>query len=238
MLDPTNIPDQRRNVLVIAPHPDDETLGCGGLIALGRQQHQFFVVFVTDGSASHPSSKEWSRARLARRREKEAAEALYRLGAKDAARRFLRLTDAAMPQPETLEWDAALRELAAITANFKPDVALLPWRRDPHCDHRSSWQLASAALRLSRIHPLVLEYAIWLEEYGAPEDWPRKDEASLVRYDISSVLAAKQAAVAAHVSQTTTLIRDDPAGFRLTPLTLARLVGTTEAYWLVHETTD
>ena len=65
------------NVLVIAPHPDDESLGCGGLLSMlaaaGRSLH---IVFVTDGGASHPHSRTWSRSRLALQREQEAAEAL------------------------------------------------------------------------------------------------------------------------------------------------------------------
>ena len=238
MLDPAAIPHQRRSVLVIAPHPDDETLGCGGLIALGRQQSRFFIVFVTDGSASHPRSMKWPRPRLARCREKEAAEALRRLGAGGAHRRFLRLIDAAMPMPDTPAWDVALRNLVTIIVEFQPDVALLPWRRDPHCDHRASWQLAHTALQLAKIYPLTLEYAVWLEELGAPADYPRPEEASRVVYDISEVLPAKQAAIAAHVSQTTPLITDDPNGFRLTPATLARLIRPTETYWWVHDGTN
>jgi LmbE family N-acetylglucosaminyl deacetylase len=235
MLNPAAIPHQRQSVLVIAPHPDDETLGCGGLIALGRQQSRFSIVFVTDGSASHPRSIEWPRSRLARCREKEAAEALRRLGAEDASQRFLGLIDAAMPEPDTPAWDVALRSLVTIIVEFQPDVALLPWRRDPHCDHRASWQLANSALHLARIHPLTLEYAIWLDEFGAPEDYPRPEEASRVVYDISGVLSAKQAAIAAHASQTTPLITDDPNGFRLTPATLDRLIRPTETYWWVHD---
>lgn len=233
------IPTLGRKVLVIAPHPDDETLGCGGVIALlAHQRSEFYIVFVTDGGASHPRSIAWPRQRLTRRREAEATEALRRLGATHASRRFLRLSDAAMPEPNSAEWDAALSELAGIIKNFQPDLALLPWRRDPHCDHRNSWQLTHAALRRIGARPVVLEYAIWLDELGTPEDQPRPEEACRVAYDISNVLIAKRAAIAAHVSQTTSLINDDPTGFRLTPATLARLVRSTETFWWAHHATD
>src|SRR5690606_38092378 len=47
-------------LLVIAPHPDDETLGCGGVIALATCRNvRVHTVFVTDGGASHPNSAEW-----------------------------------------------------------------------------------------------------------------------------------------------------------------------------------
>ena len=70
-----------RKVLVVAPHPDDETLGCGGLISLLAQNGRvFYIVFVTDGSASHRNSSAWPAARLATQREREASNALACLG--------------------------------------------------------------------------------------------------------------------------------------------------------------
>lgn len=220
-----------RRILVVAPHQDDESLGCGGLIAalapLGRRFH---TVFVTDGGASHRSHS-WPRQRLAVAREREAAEALGRLGVGDHPRTFLALPDAAMPAAGSAEHDAALRTLRGIVADFRPDLALLPWRREPHCDHRDSWTLASEALAVSDTPVATLEYAIWLDEFGGAADRPRADEAERVSFDIADVLAAKRAAVAAHLTQTTDLIRDDPDGFQLAPATIARLVGPEETYW-------
>ena len=60
-------------VLVIAPHPDDETLGCGGLIAASvRAGHRVHTVFVTEGGASHPACRSWTRPERAAQREAEA----------------------------------------------------------------------------------------------------------------------------------------------------------------------
>lgn len=67
--------------LILAPHPDDESLGCGGFIAeavaRGRPP---VVVIVSDGSGSHPASREWPEERLTQQREKEAREAARILG--------------------------------------------------------------------------------------------------------------------------------------------------------------
>ena len=129
-------------MLVIAPHPDDETLGCGGLIAACVERgHRVHTIFVTDGGASHPNSRLWSRPRLAACREAEAAEALRRLGAGNEPRTFLRLEDAAMPAPGTSAHSQAVAAIAAILRTLAPRLIVLPWRRDPHCDHRASWQL-------------------------------------------------------------------------------------------------
>lgn len=218
--------------LVVAPHPDDESLGCGGLIAMlaarGRRVH---TVFVTDGGSSHLNSASWNRKRLAARRAQEAEEALRRLGAGNQPRSFLNLSDAAMPTPGSAEHEAAVAALTEIVGKLRPDLALLPWRRDPHRDHRDSWALAMAALGRARHVPEILEYAIWLDEIGAPEDRPAMGEAKRVEVDVTGVAEAKRRGVAAHESQLGGLIVDDPAAFRLTPETVRRLTGPTEVYW-------
>jgi LmbE family N-acetylglucosaminyl deacetylase len=221
-----------RKVLIVAPHPDDETLGCGGLIALLAQTGSaFYIVFVTNGSASHRNSITWPAARLAARREKEACSALACLGIANAQRLFLRLPDANMPAPGAPVWESAVSTVNDILRLFEPDLVLLPWRRDPHCDHRASWLLSQQALEQASMHPDILEYAIWLDELGEIEDHPKPGEAEVVRINVDSVLASKRAAIAAHVSQTTDLIGDDPDGFRLTPQTIGRLTQSTEVFW-------
>jgi LmbE family N-acetylglucosaminyl deacetylase len=221
-----------KRVLVVAPHPDDESLGCGGLVAtLARTGSAFCFVFVTDGGASHPGSRAWPRKRLVDRRRDEAMEALRRLNAGDADANFLALADAAMPVRGSALWNEACVRLAKIIERFKPGLALVPWRRDPHCDHRASWRLTKDSLQLADACPTVLEYPIWLDEFGEEQDRPRDDEARLVVFDIASVLEAKRAAIAAHRTQTTTLIDDDPNGFHLTRAVIDRLARPTERYW-------
>jgi LmbE family N-acetylglucosaminyl deacetylase len=137
-----------RRILVVAPHPDDETLGCGGLISLLAQNGAaFYIVFVTDGSASHRNSTAWPTARLAAQREQEARNALLCLGIANAPHLFLRLPDANMPGPGAPAWESAVSTMSDISRRFEPDLVLLPWRRDPHCDHRASWLLSQHALR-------------------------------------------------------------------------------------------
>jgi LmbE family N-acetylglucosaminyl deacetylase len=220
------------NVLVIAPHPDDESLGCGGLISrLAAHGRCIYTVFVTDGGASHRASIKWSREALAACREREAREALYRLGVGEHPRMFLRLHDAAMPPDSSEKWRLALGQLDFVLRTFRPDLVLLPWRRDPHCDHRHSWRLVTDAICQSALSPMTLEYAIWLEEFGLPADYPRADEVRPIVFDISLEVGHKRAAIAAHLSQTSDLIDDDPDAFRLSARTIARLSGPCETYW-------
>ena len=229
-IDPSTVTAER--ILVVAPHPDDESLGCGGLIAtLARLGRSFHFLFVTDGGASHPGSASWSRSVLMAQREVEASEALARLGAHEEGRTFLRLPDAAMPPCGSPANQSAQAAVVSLLADFRPDLVLMPWRRDPHCDHRDSWALLQQAMAEAGQRPQTLEYAIWLDELGDPEDHPRADEAERIHFDIRAAVAAKRAATAAHLSQTTALIGDDPTAFRLTTETIERLTGPAEVYW-------
>lgn len=219
-------------VLVIAPHPDDESLGCGGLICLCmRGGQRLHTVFVTDGGASHRNSVLWDRAMLAACRKSEATEALQRLGAGASGRSFLCLPDANMPAPGTAGYRRARAALVAILGDVKPRLVVLPWRRDPHRDHRDAWSLTTDCLSATEASPDFLEYTIWLDELGGKADHPRVSEMDRVTIDISRVLDAKRHAVRAHRSQLGELITDDPAAFVLSEHTIDRLTGPAEIYW-------
>jgi LmbE family N-acetylglucosaminyl deacetylase len=219
-------------VIVIAPHPDDESLGCGGLISLlAAAGSSFHTIFITDGGASHLNSVSWPRCRLAAQREQEADAALDRLGVGKHPRTFLRLRDGETPRLPVAVREAAVSRLIEIFRSFQPDLILMPWRRDPHCDHRESWRLAMNAISVVVGNPRVFEYAIWLEELGGPADFPQAHEVERVVFDISSAVQDKRAAISEHQSQITNLIDDDPTGFRLATATIDRLSGRYETYW-------
>ncbi len=76
----------------------------------------------------------------------------------------------------------------------------------------------------------MFEYPIWVWELGAPDDMPRAGEAYAWRLDIADALPRKRTAIAAHRSQTTGLIDDDPEGFRLTERELRHFHRPYEVY--------
>lgn len=86
-------------------------------------------------------------------------------------------------------------------------------------------------LSATDLYPDVLEYAIWLDEFGSDGDHPRDTEMECVRLDISRDLFAKRHAVEAHRSQLGALIADDPKAFVLSEGTIDRLTGPEEIYW-------
>jgi len=217
------------STVVVAPHPDDESLGCGGAVALlSRFGLPVSVLFISDGTKSHPTSQKYPPARLRDLRESEAREALALLGTDDAA--FLRLPDGAVPGDDAPGFAEAVHLCRAYLEDFKPQTILLPWRRDPHPDHRATSRILQAALGGYPCSPRLLEYPVWAWERAAPEDLPQPHEVSAFRLNIRDVAAVKRSAVAAHVSQVTHLIDDDPLGFWLSPEVLAHFERPWEVY--------
>ncbi|KAF0094459.1 MAG: hypothetical protein E1N59_1990 [Puniceicoccaceae bacterium 5H] len=208
--------------LVIAPHPDDESLGCGGVIALLREAGvEVAVVLVSDGAKSHPNSTRYPGPKLAALRAKELLNALEILGVEGDYVQFLELPDGSVPQPGEAGFDEAAADMQQALADFEPQTILVPWRRDPHGDHRASWHLAQHAHAAVESAARILEYPIWVWEAKAPEQAPQAEEVEAWRVDIEPVLKRKKQAIAAHASQTTRLINDDPEGFMLRPEVLA-----------------
>jgi LmbE family N-acetylglucosaminyl deacetylase len=217
--------------VVVAPHPDDESLGCGGAIALlSRFGLPVSVLFISDGTGSHPNSQQYPPPRLRDLRESEAREALTRLGAEASALVFLRLPDGAVPGNAAPGFSEAVTRCRAYLADCKPQTILLPWRRDPHPDRRAVSQILQAALGAISEKPRLLEYPVWAWERAAPEDVPQPHEVSAFRLDIRDAAAVKRLAVAAHKSQVTHIIDDDPHGFWLSPEVLAHFERPWEVY--------
>jgi LmbE family N-acetylglucosaminyl deacetylase len=199
--------------LVLAPHPDDESLGCGGLIAAcvaaGRPP---LVAILTDGSGSHPGSAAFPPDRLRQVRACEAAAAVAALGLPAGRLHFLNVRDTAAPH-DGPGLDAVVRRLSALVRQSPGCSSILaPWRMDPHCDHEAASLAAehvAAACGLAH-----LAYPVW--GWMLPPDRPLAVGAPTGhRLDIEPFLPAKRQAIAAHRSQYGGLITDDPNGFVL-----------------------
>ncbi|TDN37429.1 PIG-L family deacetylase [Hymenobacter sp. UV11] len=219
-----------RTVIVI-PHPDDEALGCGGLVALLRQAGQpVAAALVSDGTMSHPHSQEFSPAARRELRYAELRHALAVLDADETDVLYLGLPDSQVPSNGPA-FEAAADQLSAFITVQQADTVLVPWRRDPHPDHRASSLLTAAALGRLPTPPRRLEYVVWAWERAAPADLPQPGEGTGFRLDISSVLAQKQRAIAAHRSQLAPgTITDDPSGFLLSEAMLAHFAQPTEVF--------
>lgn len=206
---------------VFAPHPDDESLGCGGLIALLRKfDLAVDVIVLSDGTLSHPNSRKFPSEKLRDLRETEMKNALRILGVSEDKITFLGYRDRSVPQSGTDDFAAAVLKIKNLLVKINPQTIVVPWRRDPHPDHRAAWQIVHSAVNSADIFDRkikILEYPIWLWELAEDNDLPLKDEIKAWRLNIETVAEQKQNAIKAHVSQITDLIDDDPEGFRLSP---------------------
>ncbi len=218
----------RGTTLIVAPHPDDESLGCGGAIALLRKFNQeVFILTLSDGTLSHPNSEKFPAEKLRDLREKELIEAAKILGVEQENVTFFRYRDRGVPNENSSDFESAVKRCRDYLAKIKAQTIFVPWRRDPHPDHRAAFQLIGTAK--SANHKIV-EYPIWLYELAENDDAPLTTEVSAFRLDISSVIETKQQAIRAHISQLTDLIDDDPQGFRLSEKVLQNFAAPFEIY--------
>ncbi len=145
--------------LILAPHPDDESLGCGGLIAACcAAARPPLVVILTDGSQSHPQSKLYPPPKLAALREAEATEAVGILGLPAERLMFLREPDTAAPHSGPA-FDVIVRRLVAWLHSFGCSAIAAPWRHDPHGDHEAAARIACEAATITGISHVA--YPIW-----------------------------------------------------------------------------
>jgi LmbE family N-acetylglucosaminyl deacetylase len=151
-------------------------------------------------------------------REAETEEAARELGLDPRNVVFLRLPDRFVPSVGPSAEEAIVKILACAT-EVNAEAIFVSWRQDPHCDHQASYRLARAVQRRLP-NARLYEYAVWASELDAATRVERVRDG--FRIYIGHTLEKKRRAIAAHRSQTSDLIQDDPDGFRLTPVDLAR----------------
>lgn len=186
--------DQR--LVVVAPHPDDEILACGGLLAMhSARGGATLVVVVTHGEASHPEQPGRSTHQLGQLRCAESQEGLLRLGVATDPKHLQRLN---LPDSALARHSAVLE--GALGSLLKPgDVVVTTWRMDGHPDHEACGHAVARACSPAKCR--LLEAPVWMWHWGQPGNelvpWAR-----LVRVRLSAaVVARKQHALAAHASQ-------------------------------------
>jgi LmbE family N-acetylglucosaminyl deacetylase len=180
--------DRKDQVLVIAPHPDDDVLGAGGtMAAFADQGKKVFSVYVTDGRGSPRQDPDISDEEMALRREKEAREALHAVGAMGGF--FLKKNSRELGGAEGRKLK---EELAGIFDFMQPEGVLLPAPYERHATHQVCSQWSVEALRESGQTPFLHGYSLWGGFWG---------EKKRVVRDISDFVSQKKEAVRAHASQ-------------------------------------
>ncbi|GAA0745641.1 PIG-L family deacetylase [Ideonella azotifigens] len=186
-------------LVVVAPHPDDEVLACGGLLARhAGQGGDSLVIAVSDGEASHGDRDPWPAEVLGPVRRSESDAGLARLGVSPAA--VVRL---GLPDGQIARHEGALqvRLAALLRASPVPDLVISTWSQDGHPDHEACGRAAEAAAR--QLGCRFAAAPVWMWHWARPDDarvpWQRLHALPLA----IAPRAAKLQALAAHSSQLT-----------------------------------
>jgi LmbE family N-acetylglucosaminyl deacetylase len=212
--------------VILSPHPDDEVIGCGALIAASaRAGHAPVIVHVTDGSGSHPNSRLFPRPLLTALRQHEARLAAEVLGVASCRVHFMGLRDTAAPH-DGPELTAAIETIIETIERYRKPVIFAPWINDPHGDHQSVSKMATLVSRILAVRQL--SYLVW--GWTLPDNQPIDGEITGWRFSVGRERQRKSRALHAYQSQISDLIDDDPAGFRLDSKTLELMLSDDEAF--------
>jgi LmbE family N-acetylglucosaminyl deacetylase len=209
MVPPLGVPPIE-HLLVVAPHPDDEVLGAGGLLQIAAAAGaRVEICAVTDGEASYGGI---ASEQLRRLRTAESINALGRLELSGGVRRDrLGVGDGHVAQSET--------ELTEYLADrLGPgSLCVAPWRGDGHPDHDACGRaaaIAAASAGAARLEYLVWAWH-WADPLGIDLPWPGCRRLELNRRQV----ARKRWATAAFHSQTQPA---EPGGDAVLPASVLR----------------
>jgi len=180
-------------VVVVAAHPDDESLGAAGLCGVAHARGvPVELVLVTTGQHSHPDSPTTTPDQLGRIRRRESTAALA-VVSPGSGTTHLGIQDGEVAAAERFLTDTLVRVLR----DARSTLLVAPWRHDGHPDHEAAGRAAAAAAIRTGAH--LLEYPIWFWHWGEPSscDWDRLRRLELPR----GVVARKHAAIACHATQ-------------------------------------
>jgi N-acetylglucosamine malate deacetylase 1 len=153
---------REETAVVVAPHQDDESLGCGGIIARKRNEGvPVHVIFITDGSASHPGHPRITAPQLAVLRRNEAMQALACLGVERTAVHFLEEPDGTLNVITPERRAALVARLAGLIASLCPGEIFLPCQPDGSSEHDATFDFVVEATLRTGLRPDVWEYPVW-----------------------------------------------------------------------------
>ncbi|MFN6217491.1 MAG: PIG-L deacetylase family protein [Aphanizomenon sp.] len=191
-----------KSVMVFSPHQDDETFGCGGMIARKREQGtQVAITFLTDGRGSHGSDLHIQN-QVIRIRQQESLTALSILGVNSSEIHFLNHQDGSLASLNMEKKQQIITQISELLNFYQPGEVYVPHRKDCHQDHEATYNLVKMAITQSKITTEILQYPIWVF-WRSPIFILLKlqDIAAAYHLSVISVKEKKEKAIAAYSSQ-------------------------------------
>lgn len=144
--------------LILAPHPDDETLGAGALIVdCSARDRLGGIIFLTDGTGSHPDGT----PRVAMTRRREARHAIGRMGAAAIPKIWMGWRDGHPHPVDSSAFTRGADRLAAFIRWHRIDALAVSDLSEAHCDHVAAYHLAEAALQRAKRPVALFAYHVW-----------------------------------------------------------------------------
>jgi len=203
----------RKKIVVFAPHPDDETLGCGGTIAKKIDSgYEVFIVFLTDGRYALKEvgvvSERCCPLKMKDLRKRDALKASKVLGLPEENLFFLEIEDKTLQKHRKY----AENKIVRILMDVNPTEIYLPQKMEYNLDHQMTNLIVREALKNSGLNPIEYQYTIaWkfpfyilkhiLNERSFDILTCKLLKCKLVRVDISQYLPIKKMAILAYRSQ-------------------------------------
>jgi LmbE family N-acetylglucosaminyl deacetylase len=216
--------DLKNSAIVFAPHPDDETLGCGGtIIKKKRAGADIKIAFMTDGAYSHVQLMAASQLKTIRRRE--ALSACKCLGIDEEDIIFFEFEDGKFINNYHHAIDSVVDVLSAV----QPQEVFIPYHedKDPNLDHIATHKAVAAAIQAMELKIIINEYPVWFWWKWPWMNLPirRNRKISTVFMEnlkigrrllcdfnhfvfVGSILGQKKTALSYHQSQTRRLVPD------------------------------
>ncbi len=189
------------SVVVIAPHPDDESIATGGLIQLAlKLGARVTVVVLTDGDDNpwpqrvmerRLSIGSSERARWGIRRREEVRSALAVLGVTGASTRYFGLHDQGVTNSLVAHFESSIAMLTDVFREVRPTTMVIPGLADRHPDHSAAHVMCCVALASCGSSARLLSYMVHGDCNVASTECPLD----------ANTTAKKQRAVNAHTSQ-------------------------------------
>lgn len=144
--------------LVLAPHPDDESLGAGALLAATGASARLAIL--TDGARSHVGAPGWSERRIAALRRSEGGQAARTLGLRHPPLP-LGWPDARPHLPGSAGWQRAVRMLGTLCRRARIRALAVCWPGERHCDHAAAARLAADVVAEAQGRVRLFHYLVW-----------------------------------------------------------------------------
>ncbi|PQP34718.1 hypothetical protein C6A37_06280 [Desulfobacteraceae bacterium SEEP-SAG9] len=156
------------SAVVVAPHPDDEIFGTGGMIAMKREAGvPVHVIFLTEGGSSHATCCSVPYEDVGEVRRKQAVEATDCVGLQSNDLTWFNLRDGKIPSDGQDGFNKAVTNLADEFGGLVPTEIYCPHPHDWFPDHEVTSRIVQLAAQHSRYSFKIIYYTVWIW-YNAP----------------------------------------------------------------------